>query len=74
MLAPLKWRITYGDPRRGTGFVLIVEAANAGEAREKGKRIARERGHTARCGVVRLDVKSMQKVLETALWEAAECP
>lgn len=73
-MPPLKWRITYGDQRRPDSFFLIVEAASAGEARLKAKAIARERGHTARCGVVRLDVKSMQSVMENALWERAECP
>ena len=72
-LAPLKWKVTFGHPRKGTDFVVTVEAKTAGEARLKARAIAAERGHTGRSGMTRLDTASARIVLEHALWEAAEC-
>lgn len=50
----LNWRVHYGNARKGDVMTIIVNAATAGEAKEKAREIARRNGFNGRMGVIRL--------------------
>lgn len=48
------WRVTYGNPRKGTTVTLLVRAATAGTARKVAKAEARRLGIEGRIGTIRM--------------------